>query len=265
MLMMDEESRKGQQQQQQQQKKAPIHTFISMKLIICCLIAPRAFWTLPCVLGKKGASHKSFKTTTPKTSWPVHHWAPECWKAAFRPVPVGDTHNDAFCVVGENPLSESKHSVCTPDPQPLGFFSSKPSALTKQCHCPPGKHGPGGHRGRLFSQDWFRCSGHLQDSGFPRALSWCWFSLFCYRSPFPTGGFSRLNVDRGWVQTVFTGRTRRYLSMMSYFTLMMQLLIARGAKAGILYDFCWIKKMRIMLRVIPIPFLMHFHDLLSCS
>lgn len=132
---MDEESRKG----QQQQKKAPIHTFISMKLIICCLIAPRAFWTLPCVLGKKGASHKSFKTTTPKTSWPVHHWASECWKAAFRPVPVGDTHNDAFCVVGENPLSESKHSVCTPNPQPLGFFSSKPSALSKQCHCTPGR------------------------------------------------------------------------------------------------------------------------------
>lgn len=63
MLMTASESRKG-----QQQKKAPIHTFISMKLIICCLIAPRALWTLPCVLGKKEASHKSFKPTTPKTS-----------------------------------------------------------------------------------------------------------------------------------------------------------------------------------------------------
>lgn len=190
MLMMDEESRKG----QQQQKKAPIHTFISMKLIICCLIAPRAFWTLPCVLGKKGASHKSFKTTTPKTSWPVHHWASECWKAAFRPVPVGDAHNDAFCVVGE---SQSTVFVA---PTPNDWAFSAPNLLPWLSNATihlDGLMQTLGHRGRLFSRDWFRCSGHLQDSAFPCALSWCCFSLFCYSSPFPTGGFSRLNVDWG--------------------------------------------------------------------
>lgn len=61
MLMKAEESRKG-----QQQKKAPIHTFISMKLIICCLIAPRALRTLPCVLGKRGLHINLLKQLPPK-------------------------------------------------------------------------------------------------------------------------------------------------------------------------------------------------------
>lgn len=145
MLVMDEESRKG-----QQQKKAPIHTFISMKLIICCLIAPRAFWTLPCVLGKKGASHKSFTTPTPKTSLPVRHRAAESWKAAFRPVPVGAAHNDAFCVVGENPLRSQSTVFAPPTPNDLAYFSSKTSALTKHYHYTPGwrEGGRGAHANR---------------------------------------------------------------------------------------------------------------------
>lgn len=178
MLMMDEESGKG----QQPQKKAPIHTFISMKLIICCLIAPRAFWTLPCVLGKKGASHKSFKTTTPKTSWPVHHWAPECWKAAFRPVPVGDAHNDAFCVVGE-----SQSTVFVPPPTPP---TPNDWAFSAQTFCPDWAmplhtwtaHANTGTQGPLVQP------GPVQVLGTPAgfSFSWCCFSLFCYSSPFPT-------------------------------------------------------------------------------
>lgn len=70
------------QEQNSGRKKATIHACISMKLIICCLIAFGAFWTLPCVLGKKMSAHKSLKTTRcKKTSLVLHGkgWMLKSW------------------------------------------------------------------------------------------------------------------------------------------------------------------------------------------
>lgn len=104
-----------------------------------------------------------------------------------------------------------------PQPPMLWPFSApnlQPWLSTTTIHLEQEKEGEGlrqGDSGRLFSQDWFRCSQHLRDSGFPCVLSWCCFSLFCYTSPAPIGAFIS-----PWTEVkVFTSRTDRYFSIIS--------------------------------------------------
>ncbi len=130
MLMTAEESRKG-----QQQKKAPIHTFISMKLIICCLIAPRALGHYHVSWEKRGLHINLLNQPPPKQ---VSLSAVERLNAEKRHLgrSLWEPHTMMpFALLGENTAPESKHSVCgnqLPHPEHFAFLSSKPSALTKQ-------------------------------------------------------------------------------------------------------------------------------------
>lgn len=125
MLMMAKESRQG-----QQQKKAPIHTFISTKLIICCLIAPRALRTLPCVLGKSGLHINLLKQPPPKqvclsaierlnaekrhlgrSLWEPHTMMPfACWERIRLP-----SQSAVFVVISSPTLSLFQLQTLCPD------------------------------------------------------------------------------------------------------------------------------------------------------